>query len=556
MQTAGVKFILELIDKMSGPARKVAAQVSQIVNEIKTANSTPLIAHPRGIENLRKIRAGIDGVSSSARKARAEIASMQESFRGSAVNSRFAQVAGASALIGAGMAAFQKDMMLDEQERAIGFAAGGGQAGKGAVEFANNMAKNMALPFQSVLSGFKTFQGAMMGQGFGQDSINRMFESTSLAVKAMGLSGENAEGAFLALGQMMSKGKVSAEELRGQLGERLPGAFQIAAKSMGVSTSKLDDMMKKGDLLAKDFLPRFTEELRKTFKDALPDAMKSTQSKVFELQNSFTTLQRSLVDRFAPDITNALTALTKFTDGLDGQKVADYATKLGAMYGVMTGNYWILGASAIAWTKLNHAKNPYANEGSKYTDQAISTAVGVGENAMSFVELLRTGNLNEFLKRKFETYDRHQQRIKESDQAYQDRKFLIENPNNGQLRENVLRTIGLADKPQLNGPTMPGLSKEKLAELAALNPKMALFKETGGLGNLLSTSAINPDKISASAAQQRNITIHVGKMQVTEKMTVTQAEANAGKSQKEMEDGLLNLLVRVIGGAEQAMLTN
>ena len=59
----------------------------------------------------------------------------------------------------------------------------------------------------------------------------------------MHLSAYESEGAFKALEQMLSKGKVSAEELRGQLGERIPGAFQIAARAMGMTTSELDKFM-------------------------------------------------------------------------------------------------------------------------------------------------------------------------------------------------------------------------------------------------------------------------------------------------------------------------
>jgi len=66
----------------------------------------------------------------------------------------------------------------------------------------------------------------------------------------------------------MSKGQVMAEELRGQLGERLPGAFQVAARAMGVTTAELGKMLESGQVVATDFLPKFAAELRKTGGDA------------------------------------------------------------------------------------------------------------------------------------------------------------------------------------------------------------------------------------------------------------------------------------------------
>jgi tape measure domain-containing protein len=47
-------------------------------------------------------------------------------------------------------------------------------------------------------------------------------------------------GIFKALEQMLSKGNVQAEELRGQLGERLPGAIYFSAKALGVTTRELN----------------------------------------------------------------------------------------------------------------------------------------------------------------------------------------------------------------------------------------------------------------------------------------------------------------------------
>src|SRR5690606_20127337 len=68
-----------------------------------------------------------------------------------------------------------------------------------------------------------------------------------------------------ALEQMISKGKVTTEELRRQLGERLPGAFGIMANALGVTLPQLDKMLKKGEVLSKDALPKFAAALEKAY---------------------------------------------------------------------------------------------------------------------------------------------------------------------------------------------------------------------------------------------------------------------------------------------------
>ncbi|WP_308855259.1 tape measure protein [Flavobacterium nitrogenifigens] len=89
------------------------------------------------------------------------------------------------------------------------------------------------------------------------EQMQMIFEKVSKSASMLGLSVEQQEGAFLALSQMLSKGTVQSEELRGQLGERLPGAFEVMAKTLNVTTMELGDMLKKGEVMATDVLPKF-----------------------------------------------------------------------------------------------------------------------------------------------------------------------------------------------------------------------------------------------------------------------------------------------------------
>ena len=60
---------------------------------------------------------------------------------------------------------------------------------------------------------------------------------------------------------------VSAEELRQQLGEQLPGAFGIMAKALNVSEKQLNKMLEQGEVLAKDALPKFAAVLTEMYGD-------------------------------------------------------------------------------------------------------------------------------------------------------------------------------------------------------------------------------------------------------------------------------------------------
>jgi len=72
------------------------------------------------------------------------------------------------------------------------------------------------------------------------------------------------KAAMRATSQVFSKGKVSAEELRQQLGERLPGAFTLFAESMDKTPAQLDKALEQGKVTLDDFM-KFSEKLFSTY---------------------------------------------------------------------------------------------------------------------------------------------------------------------------------------------------------------------------------------------------------------------------------------------------
>lgn len=106
---------------------------------------------------------------------------------------------------------------------------------------------------------------ATRGTNLEGEKADRLFAAVTATSSALQMSVDETNGTFQAFIQMVSKGNVQAEELRGQLGERLYGAFNLAAKAMGVSTAELNKMLENGQVLASDLLPKLTIELEKSF---------------------------------------------------------------------------------------------------------------------------------------------------------------------------------------------------------------------------------------------------------------------------------------------------
>jgi tape measure domain-containing protein len=131
--------------------------------------------------------------------------------------------------------------------------------------FMLNLSKDLGLSLIATTTRFIKFAAAARNSGLALKDTQKIFGTMAKAGAVLGLRTDELSGVFLALEQMLSKGKVTTEELRRQLGERLPGAFGIMAASLGVTLPKLDEMLKKGELLSADVLPGFADAVEVAF---------------------------------------------------------------------------------------------------------------------------------------------------------------------------------------------------------------------------------------------------------------------------------------------------
>lgn len=156
--------------------------------------------------------------------------------------------------------------------------------------FLLEMAKKYGLEINALTGNYAKFTAAASISGMSMMDQRKIFESVSRAVTAFGMSADDSNGVFLALSQMMSKGKISSEELRLQMGERLPIALQAMAKAAGTSVAGLDKLLKQGKLMSADVLPKFAEALNEMMPNVDTDNLETS---VNRLKNTFTELVNS-----------------------------------------------------------------------------------------------------------------------------------------------------------------------------------------------------------------------------------------------------------------------
>ncbi|MFA9223712.1 tape measure protein [Citrobacter freundii] len=205
----------------------------------------------------------------------------------------------------------------EASQRAAQFVLGD-EGAKRATDFVKNLANNTGVDQIETLSSFAKFSA---GAGdMNTDQKESLFSNVIGTSRLMGLSTDEINGILKAFEQMASKGKIQAEELRGQLGDRMAGAFQLFARSLGMTTEQLDKAMKDGKVLSKDVLPKVSAEMGNMIAKAggWEKIINSTQTQLGRLSNSWNNNLALMFDGSQEGLTDFTRSLTNLLGSLGG----------------------------------------------------------------------------------------------------------------------------------------------------------------------------------------------------------------------------------------------
>lgn len=211
------------------------------------------------------------------------------------------------ALAGIGIGYFGKELFdtgkdIEATRKAFESLTGSTQIMQGEFQFLRDLADEMGQSFYDLLDPYQKLIAASRGTALQGENTRQIFIGITKAAATLGLSSYELKGALIAVSQMISKGNVQAEELRGQLGERLPGAFQIAARAMNMTTAELSKALEQGDVLATDLLPKLATQLQKEYSGEVSDAVRATN----KLRESWTDVKVALADAGFLDVISEL----------------------------------------------------------------------------------------------------------------------------------------------------------------------------------------------------------------------------------------------------------
>ncbi len=184
--------------------------------------------------------------------------------------------------------------------------------------------KRLNVPLGAATKQFTTLSASVIGAGGNVDDAEKVFKGVSEAIKATGGDAEDVQSAIRAMSQIFGKGKVSAEELQGQLGERLPGAVVKFANATGRSLPELQKDLRDGTVGLNDVM-KFVVKLSEDHAAAAEEMANSSVDAGQRMAVSLQALQKefgdlfvpvgAMIQRFIAGMADALTAVIKFFRG-------------------------------------------------------------------------------------------------------------------------------------------------------------------------------------------------------------------------------------------------
>jgi lambda family phage tail tape measure protein len=149
---------------------------------------------------------------------------------------------------------------LSKQRQALELVTKNASEYQRALNFIDRTSRSLAIPQDILTRQFTQLTASVKGAGGNVRDAEKAFIGVASGIRGTGGSLEQLDSALTATSQVFSKGKVSAEELRQQIGERLPGAFSLFAESLGMTPQELDKALEKGQVSLQDF-QLFAEKL-------------------------------------------------------------------------------------------------------------------------------------------------------------------------------------------------------------------------------------------------------------------------------------------------------
>lgn len=296
---AEIKKLIDEIERIKNTTKSTSSATTSSFNKIDDSIKKVRLSVASMGQQLNYANAIMNKTASNTKKVARELKNVDKSSKKLSVNFlSMAKAGGAlfafSQLRKVAIDAYENTKAFDSLDFTMQKITKTNQNYSASLIFMNDITEKYGVEIVATTTRWLRFLAAANEANLALKDTERIFESVTKAASVLGLKTDELEGVYLALEQMLSKGKVTTEELRRQLGERLPGAFGIMATAIGVTLPELDKMLKRGEVLSAEVLPKFALALESAYGIEQQERIETIVAKQNRLTNAWQNFIKSI----------------------------------------------------------------------------------------------------------------------------------------------------------------------------------------------------------------------------------------------------------------------
>ena len=242
--------------QINGEIVRVNQALDALAREAKVTGAEFDRAWSAGQAQIAKLRAELSGAQPAVNQLGGGVKGLSGEFSGLA-----ARIGGVFAALQGGQAFIAANSQAETFARTMTVLTGSSERASAEMEYVRSAADRLGIDVQEAAKSYTQLIAATKDTALEGEGARQVFEAVAGAMASLGKSSADTNNALLAVNQMASKGTVSMEELKGQLGEALPGAMKAAANGAGLTVAELTKMVESGGVLAEDLLPALAKGL-------------------------------------------------------------------------------------------------------------------------------------------------------------------------------------------------------------------------------------------------------------------------------------------------------
>lgn len=319
--------------------------------------------------SVKTIFSAVDAMTSPLNKMRMGVEGLQKSTKNSldAIGGKWIERGLMAGAVGMGFlakSAVETAASFESIKKSIVFASGSQAEGVKNLQFLDDITKNLAIDYTSAAEGFKRFLGATQGQLTGNEQRD-VFTGMSKAIRVLGLDSEQTGSVFRALGEVVSKGTLQAQELKVQLANALPGASKAQADALNMSVTELFKNMQSGSIDGLTAVKKLAEYMGNKYAPGVSAALDTASAKMTILGNSWKRILESIglsiigsgVLDYINEIASSVLNWVDANKELIKQKITDIVNGLVSAFKWIVNNWsWIVSGLQLwfkAWLGLS-----------------------------------------------------------------------------------------------------------------------------------------------------------------------------------------------------------